>query len=328
LPVVCGDQRRHQIRHQPQHQHLAFRIAEADIVFDQLRAALGDHQPGKQHASVGRAHRLHGAHGRLDDLVHYALVHFRRHDRRRRIGAHAAGVGTLVAVADALVVLRRGKRDRGLAVAQREERGFLADQTILDHDFPGRLPEAAAEHHVDGGFGFRHRLRHHHALTGGKPIGLHHDRRAFFPHVVLGRSRALEALVSGGRNLVGLAQVLGETLGAFQPRRPFARAERSDAGGLQVVDDAGAQRHFRPDHHQVNLLRLAERDHRLMVGEVERHALGLACDAGIAGRAIKLLAKRARRHFPGQRVFASAGTEDEDVHERRGRALRDARHLV
>ena len=30
-----------------------------------------------------------------------------RHDRRRRIGAHAAGIGAGVAVADALVVLRR-----------------------------------------------------------------------------------------------------------------------------------------------------------------------------------------------------------------------------
>src|ERR1039458_8361726 len=31
-----------------------------------------------------------------------------------------------------------------------------------------------------------------------------------FPHVVLGRARALEALVSGGRNLIGSAQVFGE----------------------------------------------------------------------------------------------------------------------
>ena len=42
----------------PQHQHLAFRIAEANIVFDQLRAILRDHQAGEQHALVGRAQRL------------------------------------------------------------------------------------------------------------------------------------------------------------------------------------------------------------------------------------------------------------------------------
>ena len=31
-------------------------IAEAGIVFDQLRAVLGDHHPGIEHALVGRAH--------------------------------------------------------------------------------------------------------------------------------------------------------------------------------------------------------------------------------------------------------------------------------
>ncbi len=35
---------------QAQHQHLAFRIAEADIVFDELRTLRRDHQPGEQHA--------------------------------------------------------------------------------------------------------------------------------------------------------------------------------------------------------------------------------------------------------------------------------------
>ena len=51
--------------------------------------------------------------------------------------AHAAGVRPLVAVADPLVVLRRDERQRGLAVAQREERSFLADHAFLDHDLPG-----------------------------------------------------------------------------------------------------------------------------------------------------------------------------------------------
>ena len=58
--------------------------------------------------------------------------------------------GTGVAVADALVVLRRGERDRGLAVAQREERGLLAVEELLDHDLGAGRAQAAAEHHVDG----------------------------------------------------------------------------------------------------------------------------------------------------------------------------------
>ena len=41
------------------------------------------------------------------------------------------------------------------------------------------VAEAAAEHHVDGGFGFGNGLRDDDALAGGEPVGLHHDRRAF-----------------------------------------------------------------------------------------------------------------------------------------------------
>ena len=72
-----------------------------------------------------------------------------------------------------------------------------------------------------------------------------------------------------------LAQILGEALGAFEPRRRPARPERLDAGGAEIVDDAGAERRLRPDHDEIDLLRLAERDHRRMVGEIERHELGI-----------------------------------------------------
>ena len=115
--------------------------------------------------------------------------HLGRHHGGRRIGAHAAGVGALVAVEHALVVLRGDERDRGLAVAQREERRLLAAQEFLDHDFGARLAETAAEHHVDRGFGFGQRLRHHHALAGREPVGLDDDRRALLAHIVLGRAR-------------------------------------------------------------------------------------------------------------------------------------------
>src|SRR5262245_21439718 len=56
--VACGQQCRHQIRHHAQHEDLAFRIAEANIVFDQLRAILGDHQSCKEDTLVWRAGAL------------------------------------------------------------------------------------------------------------------------------------------------------------------------------------------------------------------------------------------------------------------------------
>ena len=94
-PLGGGEQRRQEIGVEPQHQRLAFRIAEADIVFDELWRAVLDHQPGIEHALERRAGVSHRAHRRLDDLRHDAAAERGRHDRRRRVGAHAAGVGAL-----------------------------------------------------------------------------------------------------------------------------------------------------------------------------------------------------------------------------------------
>jgi len=49
------------------------------------------------------------------------------------------------------------------------------------------------------------------------------------------------------------------------------RPRCGDAGGFEVVDNAGAERRFRPDHDKVDPAGAAERDHRRMVGGIERH---------------------------------------------------------
>ena len=84
------------------------------------------------------------------------------------------------------------------------------------------------------------------------------------------------------------------------------------------------QRRLRPDHDEVDLVRLAEGDHRRMVGDVERDAFGLLRDAGIARRAIELVGQRAGGDLPGQRVLAPAGAEKENVHARQALARRPA----
>ena len=152
---------------------------------------------------------------------------------------------------------------------------------------PPASPKAAAEHHVDGGFGLGDGLRHHHAFAGGKAVGLDHDRRAARAQIGLGRIGCAEALIGRGRDAIGAAQILGEALGAFEPRRGPRRPERLDAGGLQIIDDAGAERRLRPDHDQIDAASAAKCDHRPMIGDVERHAFGLLRDAGIARRAIE-----------------------------------------
>ena len=89
-------------------------------------------------------------------------------------------------------------------------------------------------------------------------------------------------------------------------------------------DQPGDQRRLRADHDEVDLVGLAERDHRGVVGDVERHALGLLRDAGVARRADEPVGQRAGGELPGQRVLASAGAEEENVHAAQALAWRTA----
>ena len=75
-PSAHGDQRRHDVRHHPQHQHLAFRIAEAGVVFE--RVSDRPWSPSRRHRARpcnGDAHRLQCAQRRIDHLLHHLRVH-------------------------------------------------------------------------------------------------------------------------------------------------------------------------------------------------------------------------------------------------------------
>ena len=220
----------------------------------------------------------------------------------------------MIAIESALVVLRRGKRDRGLAVAEREKRGFLPVQKFLHHHLRAGRTEGAAKHHVDRRLRLGHGGGDDHALAGGEPVGLDDDRRALRAHVALRRIDRAEALIGGGGNGVRLAQILGEAFGAFEPRRRARRAKRLDAGGGEIVDHPGAERRLGSDHDQVDLLRPAKRDDRCVVGEVERDQLAFAGNAGVARRAVEPIHERARGKLPGERVLASTRTEEKNLH--------------
>jgi hypothetical protein len=70
-----------------------------------------------------------------------------------------------------------------------------------------------------------------------------------------------------------------------------------------------AQGIFGPYDDKIDVVHAAERDRGNMVRRIDRDTLNLACDAGIAGRAVKAVDECACRHFPGQRVLASAAAQ-------------------
>lgn len=77
---------------------------------------------------------LHASDRRINDLIHNHLINLGRYDRSRGVGAHAAGVGTLVIVEKSLVVLTGSHRKNVFAVHHNDETGFFAVEVILNDD--------------------------------------------------------------------------------------------------------------------------------------------------------------------------------------------------
>ena len=298
-----------QIAFQPHHQHLAFGIAEARIVFDQLRAVFGQHQPGIEHARIGRTLGGHGAHRRLDDLAHDLTLQILAQYRSGGIGAHAAGVRSGIARAHALVILRGADGHDRRAIGQREEAGLLAHQELLDHHFAARAAELAVEHLVERVLGFFVGFGDDHALARGEPVSLEHERRI----EALERAPRLferdAALVACGGNVRALAQLLGEALAAFE-LRGFARGtEGVDPRRAQRIGEPVDQRSFGADHHQGDRIVRAEGDYGIVVAGIQRGAFGMLCDTRVARRRPQLVAPRRLRQFPRQCMFAPARPE-------------------
>ncbi len=212
----------------------------------------------------------HAANRGQNHLIHDALMNALGDHRRRRVGAHAAGVGPGIAVAGALVILAGGHRQHVLAIDHDDEAGLLALEEILDHDPRSGIAEGVVLEHVTDrrfGLGFGH--RHDHALARGQPVGLDHDRRALLPEVGQRGFDLAERLVVGGRNRVACQEVLGECLGALELRGALGRAEDGQPRCLERVDDAGDERRFRPDDRQIDGVVTREDDQRFAVQDID-----------------------------------------------------------
>ena len=85
-------------------------VTEAVGLLDQLGAVVADHQARKENAAKRRASHSHSRDGRRNDLAHHALAQSLRHQRRRRISAHATRVRARVIVSHSLMVLRAAER--------------------------------------------------------------------------------------------------------------------------------------------------------------------------------------------------------------------------
>ena len=123
-----------------------------------------------------------------------------------------------------------------------------------------------------------------------------------------------EGFVVGRRNIVTLHEGLGEVLGAFELRGGLRRAEDAQAGGAELVDDAGGERGFGTHDREGDVVALDEFDQLVDVGDRKVFKTGRQGRAGIAGSHENFGHAIALSEAPGESVFTTAVANNEKVH--------------
>src|SRR5690606_21653530 len=133
---------------------LALRVAEANVVFEYFGALMRKHEARIEHSTERAPRTFQRMHGGNEHVLFDPVQHVGLNERRWAVGAHATRVGATVAVVGWLVILRRGQRDNGLAVGNRQHAGLLPIQSLFNNDLVAGLAEDPLPRDlVDGGQG-------------------------------------------------------------------------------------------------------------------------------------------------------------------------------
>src|SRR5262249_47961320 len=151
-----------------------------------------------------------------------------------------------------------------------------------------------------------------HPLPRRQTVGLQHDGKGIPGDGLRGLLPAADDRVGGGRDAGHGHQLLGVELRALQPGGLGTRAKRSDALGLQPVDQPGDQRGLRSDHHEVDVLVTGPSDQAVDVVGVDVETAGLRCDPGVAGGAEHLRTPGGARESAHDGVLAPTSADDEN----------------
>ena len=214
------------------------------------------------------------------------------HDRHRAVDAHAARVGTKVALERALVVLRGSHGTNGLAVGKGQQRALGTNEHLLDNHRVAGIAKGAAKALTHSLLGLRKLGCHDNALASGKAVGLHDQRSALLAHV--GESRCLigKRAVGGRRDVRTLHELLGEQLGALHLGTLGTRAKARDTRRADGVGNASHERSLGANHHESASMALGKRRHGRRIAIVENHVLAAARGAAVTRRDVELAGAR------------------------------------
>ena len=227
-----------------------FRIAEADIEFQNFRTVFCDHDPGIDDAAVIHIIFLHtGKEAFQNRFCHFIHDGFCHH-RSGGVCTHTAGIGPHIIIEETFVVLRTDQGDNGFAIGESEDGCFFADEQFFDHNNGTGIAELTAKAIADRLNGFRFIGGNDHTFTGGKTVSFDHCFSAggiFAADIgFCFRSRS-EGLIAGSGDTVTDHELFGEIFTAFQTGRCFYRTENGDPDGTDGIGGTVTQRSFRAD---------------------------------------------------------------------------------
>ena len=272
---------------QAHHQSLAFRVDEADIVFEEDGFAVYDHDAREEDSGEGVAVGFHAFDGGFDQGGYDFLFHRIGDEMGGGIGTHAAGVEAGIAVANAFVVLGGGEGEGSFAVGQGEIAEFFAVEEFFDDDLGACIAEGLAGQHFGGGCdGFICGLGDDDAFSGGEAIGFDDDGGAGFIDEFGGGGDVGEAAIGGGWDIIFGAKVFHEAFGAFELGGSFGTAEGRDVGCDELVGEAEDEWRFGADDDEVDLVFGGESGEGVCVFCADVDAFGYSCDACVTGGAV------------------------------------------
>jgi hypothetical protein len=307
-----------QVAVQPHHQRLRLRIAEPRVELQHLRSRGRQHDPTKQHPTERRSFRPHSIHRPLRHILQQPRPRILRDQRVSRIRPHSTRIGSCIALADALVVLRHAQRHCSPAIAQREVRHLRPFQHLLDHHLPSRDTRHLALQHGRGRIKrLLDRLADHHALSRRQTIRLHHHPAAHPCQRALYLDHAPAHRTSGGRNPVPLHEPLGKRLAGLQHRRRLGRPKHRQPPCLQRIHQAHRQRKLRSNHGHGRHLRLHQPHHLVHIAHIHRHAPCHRSDPTVARRTHHLSHPPRTPQGPAQRMLPSTTANHQNLHRRK-----------
>ena len=294
---------------------MGFRVAHAAVEFQRFGLALRvNHQAGIQKTGERDAVLLHAFDGGQNDFAHRPAMHFRGHHWCRGISTHAAGVGTLVAIEQALVVLA-GRHDGHIfTVTHHDEAGFLALQKLFNHH-PGAAGVVGHAQRVEAGVRCQHEIdrfvrlvkahSHHHTLACRQSVGLDDDRRTLFVDVGMRSSRIGESFVLGCGDAVALHEGFGKRLGAFKLRGRLGWPEHPHSLRAKGVNHAGGQRLLGAHHGERYLFCSSPGKQFIDICDIDVLKTGIHGGSAIAGGHVYGLHLGRLRQLPCQRMLTA-----------------------